>query len=134
MLSLLDHAHSFSLHDVIAEFQDRSRTPKTEFEPDLITETKLSIASRLKSYDEYEQYDFAFSRLVVESIVTTSFRRKVETRISHEDDFDDLPGQVYFMMILEACNASASLDIDGATHKFRDLSLFFRFLEKMYLI
>ena len=27
------------------------------------------------------------------------------------------------MMILEACNASASLDIDGATNKFRDLSL-----------
>ena len=136
MLSLLDHAHSFSLQDVIAEFQDRSRTPKTEFEPDLITETKLSIASRLKSYDEYEQYDFALSRLVVESIVTTSFRRKVETRFSHEDDFDDLPGQVYFMMILEACNASASLDIDGATNKFRDLSLSLslRFFEKMYLI
>ena len=80
MLSLLDHAHSFSLHDVIAEFQDRSRTPKTEFEADLITETKLSIASRFKSYDEYEQNNFALSRLVVESIVTTSFRRKVEIR------------------------------------------------------
>ena len=123
MLSLLDHAHSFSLQDVIAEFQDRCRTPKIKFEADLFTVTQLSKASALKAYDEYEQYDFALSRLVVESIVTTSFRRKVETRFSHEEDFDDLPGQVYFMMILEACNASASLDIDGATKKIRELSL-----------
>ena len=80
MFSLLDHAHSCSLQDVIAEFQDRSRILKTEFEQDFITKTKISIASTFKSYDEYEQYDFALSRLDIESIVTTSFQRKVGTR------------------------------------------------------
>ena len=54
ILILLDHAHSSSLQDVIAEFKNCFRTPKTEFEPDLVTETKLSIVSRFKSYDEYE--------------------------------------------------------------------------------
>ena len=53
MFGLIDHAHSFSLHNVIAEFQEGSLTPKTEFEIDLITETKLSIASRFIAYDEY---------------------------------------------------------------------------------
>ena len=47
----------------------------------------------------------------------------METSFSHEDKFDDLLGQVCFMMMLEASNTSTFLDINGASNKFRELSL-----------
>ena len=47
----------------------------------------------------------------------------MKTCFSHVNDFDDLPGHIYFIMTLETCNASTSLDIDSATSKFKDISL-----------
>jgi hypothetical protein len=47
----------------------------------------------------------------------------IETHYLHLNDFHALPGNVYFMMALEASNASVSLDIDDVAEKFLLLSL-----------
>ena len=44
------------------------------------------------------------------------------TRFSHVGDYDELPGQVMFMMTLEACNASENLDVEGAKESFEALT------------
>ena len=90
---------------------------------DTTVESPESISSRLRAYDEYEKYDIAFSRLVIEALISPAYRETVKTRFSHHKDFTDLPGQIYFMMVLSACNTSASIDIDTAKLKFKELSL-----------
>jgi hypothetical protein len=47
----------------------------------------------------------------------------LKTRFSHLEDYHDVPGNVYFMMTLEASNASVVIDIDDAINKFSNLSL-----------
>ena len=70
-------------------------------------ETLESIQDRFRTYDAYEKLlDVAFSCLLVESLVSPDFRDTVKHRFSHVIDFESLPGQIYFMMILDACNAS----------------------------
>jgi len=43
--------------------------------------------------------------------------------ISYNKDFNELPGENYFMMVTNTCNASVSIDIESATSKFKELSL-----------
>ena len=45
------------------------------------------------------------------------------TSFSHNKDFDELPGQIYFTMVLSACNTSASFDIESATSEFKVIFL-----------
>ena len=52
-----------------------------------------------------------------------SFCELIKKRFSHYEDFDNFPGQVYFMMILDTCNISATIDIEGADNYFTNLSL-----------
>ena len=61
------------------------------------------------------------SRLVVESFISRSLETKLQIRFGHLDDYDDAPGQVLFMMILDICNASADKDIESATKLLGDL-------------
>ena len=61
--------------------------------------------------------------MVVESLLTSTFREIIDTRFSHLKEYDELPGQVLFMMTLEACNASANLYVEGAKGAFEALSL-----------
>ena len=63
----------------------------------------------------YEQYTTTLSRLLVESLISPTYRETIKTRFSTCDNYDDLPGQVYFVMVLEACNAADA--IDGKTAK-----------------
>ena len=65
----------------------------------------------------------ALSRLLVESLVSAIYCETIKTRFSHRSNFDDLPGSVYFMMVLEACNTSADIDVKSANSRFYDLSL-----------
>jgi len=87
------------------------------------TNTSASELIRKKAYGEYEWYDIALSRLIVESLLSPSYRETIKTHFSHHDNFKELPGQVYFMMVLNACNKSAAIDIESAEIKFNELSL-----------
>ena len=52
-----------------------------------------------------------------------SFHEVIKIRFSHYEDFDDLPGQVYFMMIIDDRNISDEIDIEVPEKAFINLSL-----------
>ena len=116
--NLLSFSHLFELQNVIEEYESRilQHDPVLEANGD---ETKISVAVRIRQYDVYKLFDQALSRLVVESLLSASFREVIKTQFSHYENFDDLPGQIYFMMILDACNTSAAIDIEGAEKSFK---------------
>ena len=66
----------------------------------------------------------AISRLAVESLVGFELREKIIIRYSHIDDFvDNLPGQIYFMMVMETCHASTAMDVNSASATYDKLTL-----------
>ena len=110
------------------EYDTRMARPSAVFEIDstgnlATTKTSASTLIRNKDYDEYEQYNIALSRLIVESLLSPLYRETIKTRFSHHNNFEELPGQVYFMMVLDTCNTSAAIDIEIAVIKFNELSL-----------
>jgi hypothetical protein len=123
MVSLLDEAHGFTVEDVTAEHVSRLNEPVPIMSPLGGVETRASKIARFKCYDVYEKYDFALSRLVVESLLSVEFREKLRVRYSHHPGFRTLPGQIIFMMVLDTCNASVEMDIEGAKISFNALSL-----------
>ena len=86
-------------------------------------ETPTSVINRFKCYDDFELDDVGLSRLAVEALLSVSLREKLETRFSHYPRFQNLPGQIIFMMVLDTCNASAEIDVEGAHKSFDALSL-----------
>jgi hypothetical protein len=120
--SLLTHFHLFTLNDVIKEHRDRS-APHVAVLDSAGIETEASLKLSFSKYDKYDKLDCRLSRLAVESLVGASLQEDIETRYSHLDDFSTLPGNVYFLMVLEASNASVALDIDDAAEKFSSLAL-----------
>ena len=123
MMTLEDDPHSFSLDQVLNEFNSRNIE-----EPPLVVNTNgiesaESIIQRFKCYDDYEAYDLNLSRLVIETLVHPVLRETIATRYDHLDDFLDLPGQVYFKLALEACHASTALDIATASKTLNALKL-----------
>ena len=124
MTYLLDNPHDLTCDEVHADYKDRVKQLVPVMTTDTTpVETPESIAARHKSYDIYELSDRSLSRLAVESLLSSGFREQILNRFSHEDNFDELPGQVYFMMAMDTCLASASVDIDGAKAHFKELSL-----------
>ena len=124
MLPLAENSHKFTVDEVISEYEDRVQPEATPFlDPLSNLETESSIVIRYKSYDEFERGDLALSRLAMESLVAPAFRTIVHTRFSHLPDFDDFPGQVYFMMVLDVANTSVAYDIEAAETSFRSLQL-----------
>ena len=104
MHSLVEDAHIFSMSQVRDEYDTRMVQPSAIFEIDstgaiTTTETSTSKLIRKKAYDKYERYDIAILRLIVESLLSPSYRETINTRFSH---FEELLGQVYFMMVLDA--------------------------------
>ena len=85
--------------------------------------TAASILARHRCYDDFELYDVHLSRLVIETLVHPTLRATITTRYGHFDDFDDLPGSVYFQFALDAVHASTSLDISKAASALKSLSL-----------
>ena len=123
MLDLSEEYHMFTLEELLAEYNTRLICPPPVYDPLSGNETPESIAARHRSYDEYELCDIALSRLAVESLVSPVLRQRVIARYDHMDDFEDVPGQIYLKMVMEACHASVSLDISSATSSLTSLSL-----------
>ena len=95
--SLIDNAHIFSLDSVITEHDTRMVHLYPVFELDTngvssTTETTKSTVNRFKLYYMYEQYDISISRLLVELLISTTYRETIKTRFSYHDNYDDLPG------------------------------------------
>ena len=104
MQSLVQDSHLFDLKGVISEFDSRMESPVPLFLQDsqgndTDIESPESISSRLRAYDEYEKYDIAFSRLVIEALIFPTYRETVKTRFSHHTYFADLPAQIYLSLI-----------------------------------
>ena len=107
VLNVLEHAHNFTLDAIAKDYKERSNFNNLTF----------------AAYDAYEIRDITLSRLVVESLLTSTLYDKILVRYGHRDDFKQLPGSGLLMMALEACNASVSHDIDGAMMLFTELTL-----------
>ena len=107
MKYLVDDSHHFTVDDVIREHNDRLAAKATD----------------MKSYDVYEICDIHLSRIMVESLISRSLDAKIKIRYGHYTDYKDLPGSIFFMMILDICNSSADLDIETASDSFTALSL-----------
>ena len=69
MISLADHPHSFTLEQVLSEFNLRNTIKPSPIIDSNGIETSESIINRFKCYDDYEGYDLNLSRLVLESLV-----------------------------------------------------------------
>ena len=99
------HSHNFTLDAVVQEFEARKRL------------------SHVGAFDAYELDEIAMSRLVVESLLTSAFYKKIVIRFGQREDFKYLPGSCLFLMALETCNSSVSYDVDKAETDFLALTL-----------
>lgn len=124
MVFLLNNPYDFTLEEVTTEYEGQLNKPDKVLKDGSTTdETDASILNRFKAFDVYELSDLSLSRLCVECLLLDGFRENIINRFSHLPLFDDLPGQVYLMMVLDTCLASASVDVDGANQQFNALSL-----------
>ena len=122
MRNLVKNTHLFTLEDVINEHDSRLTEPSAIVDLNG-TETEESVLARHRAYDCYELYDMALSRLAIEALLTARLCDEIRTRFSHVADFEDLPGNIYFMMILETCNISVLMDVKGAQDDLTTLEL-----------
>lgn len=90
-----------------------------------------SILVILGSYNMCETYSILFSRLsilfsrlVIKAITLSTSRETVKIVFSHHKNFTDPPGQIYFMIVLSACNTSALIGIHSAKVKELNISNF----------
>jgi hypothetical protein len=114
VVNLFDHVHNVTLEALTDEFKARM-TPTTN--PTAPTPPPFS------AFDKYEKGEITMSRLVTESLLTSTFYDKIFVRYGHLPDFKKLPGSCLLLMALETCNASVSHDIDGAAQAFANLNL-----------
>jgi hypothetical protein len=112
MHNLATKPHSFTLNDVLSEHEAQNVQEPSPVYDEHQDELPASILDHFKCYDEFEIDDINLSQLVVDSLISAELRQKVKTHFSHYPDFAYLPGQVYFMMILEVCNASFTFELN----------------------
>ena len=112
----------FKLYDIIKEYESRLTKPNPVLEENY-RETQESSQDRFRAYDAYTLFDRDLFRLVIEYLVQHYFCGVSNTRFYHYEDFKKFPGQVHFMIILDACNTSAAIYIEGAEKCFNNLSL-----------
>jgi hypothetical protein len=123
MHNLATEPHSFTLSSVLAEHKARNIPELSPVYDANQDELPSSILARFKCYDEFELDNINLSRLVIDLLISVELRQKVKTRFNHYSDFAYLPGQVYFMMVLEVCNVSFTFDIDAARSSLQDIKL-----------
>jgi len=123
LLSLFDHYHKFTVEEVISQHEYRCDEPVPDIDPNTNLETPESQQLRFEAYDDFEFDDFGLSRLVVESLLSSSLLERILTRFGNDPEFESYPGQVLFMMALDTCNASVQRDVAGAQARFDTLTL-----------
>ena len=124
MKYLLDNPHDFTFDEVYDDYKDHVDEPTPVMNTDTPPlEIPESIADFHKAYNIYKLSDHSLSQFVVESLLSSGFREQILNRFSHKDNFEELPGHVYFMIAMDMCLASALVDIDGAKAHFKEFSL-----------
>eukprot|EP00979_Chaetoceros_neogracilis_P007259 scaffold1521_cov271-Chaetoceros_neogracile.AAC.67 len=78
MHNLLSSSHLFELEDVLTEYNSRVIQNDPVVDAVSLIETDVSIAACFRQYDVFELFDQALSRLVVESLLSTSFREVIK--------------------------------------------------------
>ena len=63
-------------------------------------ETFTSIVAQFFCYDDNEPYDIALSQSIFVYFIHPDLRNQVRIFFRHMDNFDFLPGSIYFMMVL----------------------------------
>lgn len=86
MRGLVQDSYLFDLKGVIFEFNSIMVSPvllllQDPQENDTEVESPESISLRLRAYDEYEKYNIAFSRLVIEGLISLTYREIVKNKI-----------------------------------------------------
>ena len=112
----------FNLDKLIIEYKSRAIQLLPVFGSNNV-KIPTSIAACIRSYDTYDLFDISLSRIIVEALIYPSFHKIIKIHFSHYAAFDDLPGQVYIMMVLYVCNSSILIDIEGASTPFESLAL-----------
>ena len=123
VVNLFEHHHKFTVEEVIEQYETRCDEPDPEYDPDTNLETQTSVQLRFEAYDNFEFDEFGLSRLVVESLVAPSLMEQISTKYGNDEEYESYPGQILFMMALDACNASVQRDIAGAQERYGKLSL-----------
>ena len=114
--------HTFTLATVLAEHKSRVTEPTPILGASNV-ETLESIIARFKCYSTYEKCDWFLSHLAIETLVYPDLRVEVVVQFSHTSSFKKLPGNIYFMMVLEVCHALFSCKMDEAAASFQALDL-----------
>jgi len=86
-------------------------------------EIDVSIATRFKCYDIYEQCDVALSRLVIEGLTYPDLRAQLVVQYRKRVDFKRLPSQIYLMMTLNVCHASFAFKLDDTAKNLSEMKL-----------
>ena len=120
---LLTDVHLLTYEKVMTEFKSRLTEPFVIIGATTGAESPFSQQHQFLFYDCYELWDMAISCLAVESLVGFELREKISIRYSHIDHFDNLPGQIYYMVVMETCHASTAMDVDSASAAYDQLTL-----------
>ena len=67
--------------------------------------------------------DLALSRLTIEALISSTLRDNIQLRFGHHSEFDDFPGQIYFIMVLGVSNVSIAQNIENAVEYYKTLKL-----------
>ena len=103
MIFIVDHPHKVTLEAVKDEHTVRMNEPDPAYELDAsgvptTTETAKSKEDRFTCYDMYETNNVQLSRLIVDSLISSTLRLQVMTRFRHDPEFENYPGSVYLMV------------------------------------
>jgi len=122
MRYLPEEPHKLTLASVLAEHQSRVTEPAAVWD-DKGDETPASVAAQFKCYNPYELCDFSLSRLAIETLVHPDLRAEVVVQYNHIPSFKKLPGNVYLMMVLDACHELFEFKMDDAAKSLSELTL-----------
>ena len=87
MKSLIINSCLFKLDSIIKEYESRLIKIDPVLEDNNL-ETQESIQARFREYDAYKFFDRYLSHLVIESLVSPSFCKFVNTRFSQYEKFE----------------------------------------------
>jgi hypothetical protein len=93
-------------------------TPTAVLDPATGIETPASIFACHKCYDTFEHRDMTLTRLYIRSLLSNMFYEAIQAKhLTMGHDFKRVPGQVLFIMVMDACHASIERDFEGARKK-----------------
>ena len=110
MKNIVLNYHLFQLDTIINEYESRLINPDTVLKENN-HETQESIQHLFCANDVYKLFDKALSHLVIEFLLLTSFSEFIKRHFSKQEEFDNMTGHIYSLMIVDTCNTSSAIAI-----------------------